>query len=800
MKKCIVNRSVGRGFQWVSMMVMIAAFVGIPSIGANELPENNQVPEDNVFRLEVVLPDGWSKPSKARLSLTDGERELATRELLLTPESDPAHWEVELPADVLPTLSLASEELWARPLSLSPDMADARVELQPASKLTGTVQPAPSSSESGVGTLFVRLSDATSSLPGTKAQVYDLDCPVEASGHWQCAAPAGHFHIRLSADAHIPKYLWQVDLPAGQERALDPVRLEKGASVAGWVTTSFSDSADLTRATIELRPLAADDPRRHMNGNHETLGLRTLETRPDTRGFFQVSGIAPGVYELAAGGPGWSDAVLAPVEVVADAESRVTEPLELAPQAATEWVLDPPFLPDGMPWSLSLIDPKMHRPVREGQTDLSGSWAVQGLSAGDYVLVVSDGQGARHSRILVQPTRLEPGDHTRFLSIPIVEVEGVLTARDEPVTGTLWLGGRFGATSIPMDVDEEGSFSGFVPREGRWAVDVAVDGMAAVQSLDPVDLERPSYGGPVLLDIELPDTRVAGWVVDGQDRPVAAAQIRLIDFESKSKVAEATGDLDGRFELEGVRPGRFKAYASAAEGESTLVDVAVEEGRYAPDLRLTVESQRMLSGSVSSPEGPVPGAFLAVSPSRRLGTQQQAVTGGDGRFQVQIPSNVDSLDVLVLAPSHALAAYRLAVSDDSTSLDLTVERSAAQLELDLGDHRLSDVSLLANGVLIGGRRLQQWLQLSGRPLEPAAGLPERITVPRVAPGTYSLCPGRGLEYLAAAAVPDGCRGLYLAPAGVGRLAAHSQPRSSTTLASSNASIDRQNVSEVRSEE
>ena len=759
-------------------LFLVFVSAGVPGATASDMIESV---EKTLLEFQLVLPDSWQEVTPVQWSWTSGETEISAHKVMLSPETNSGVWQVEIPTGAEPVLNLSSDKLWTQPISVVPGAQEViRVDLLPACPVFGTLNLNGTSKDKRPDKIFLKITESEPRVSvngGQKeARSYDLDCPVDASGNWHCSAPAGRYHVRLSIEGFVPQYLWDLELPAGESYSLHTDPWKRGASVSGWVEAPYEGKGDLTRAQIELRPLVGGDSQRAEEKSRDTLGLRRIQVQPDERGFFQIVGVPQGTYQVSAGGEGWSETLRSPVDVAAGSESRLMEPLELAPLAAMEWVFEPPHLPNGSPWSLSLVDPAKHEVVRRGQTDLSGVWTVDGLPAGEYILVLSDDRGAQENRIVTEKMILTPGKETQFLNVPIIELTGLVTAYGEPVTGTLWLGGRFGAMSIAVEIGEDGVFEGFVPREGQWALDIARDGMAGVQSLEPVVLEQPSYGGRVVVEIELPDTRISGSVLDSADRPIGAAQIRLIDLESREKVAEITGELDGSFQLEGLRPGDFKIYASAAEGQSELLDISVEEGVEPAEVRLVVDEMKTIVGSVQSPEGPVTGAFVTISPSWRLGTMQRAITGGDGKFEVEFPSTVDSLDIVVLAPSHALASYRLPLSSSSEEagsrepLLLHVERSGALLELDLGDRPFNEVTLRAGEVQITGGTLLQWLRLSGGLSDGLPGQDGPIHIPRVAPGAYALCPGNAVNYLGASGRPAECDGLYLAPTGVGRLA------------------------------
>lgn len=136
---------------------------------------------------------------------------------------------------------------------------------------------------------------------------------------------------------------------------------------------------------------------------------------------------------------------------------------------------------------------------------------------------------------------------------------------------------------------------------------------------------------------------VNGLVVDADDRPVAGAEVGLVDFNSSNPATVATTDGDGRFAVRHVSPLSLIGARSAHHAASRLQMLRGPEGA-AVDVKIQLTSAGgALEGTVWGPDGrPMGGAVVQVGseelegPVTSLGVSAVAVpvrTDAAGRFR-----------------------------------------------------------------------------------------------------------------------------------------------------------------------
>ena len=359
----------------------------------------------------------------------------------------------------------------------------------------------------------------------------------------------------------------------------------------------------------------------------------------------------------------------------------------------------------------------------------------------------------------------------------------MVTLGGEPLAAEMIFGGEFGSERVQMTSDEEGQFSGSIPREGSWKVYVEAPELEVRRTVR-LEVEVGEGSGIARVEIDIPDNTIAGQVVDEFGEPVPEAAVTAFypeNFEVFSDVA----DEAGRFRFGGLAEG---AVAFEAElqtdsrakliSESTLLRVA-EDGR-SEDLRLVVRPAIQISGRILSAAGGVPGASVTAQPIR-IGRANasvvvhQAATDVSGSFQLLAPPDVSGLEMIVMAPGHTHSLSRTTGLPEDPIL-IPVEQLGGRLVVQLDEPLVWDdparPALLAlhDGIRIAIPVLRQWATLNGeRNLDP-----KRVVVPSLPAGDYRLCWVFVGDYLAMVgpgwSPPAGrCVGGYLSPYGELRL-------------------------------
>lgn len=604
-------------------------------------------------------------------------------------------WNVEVPGSQSVQLDPAQEwdlslhcpEMWAQGVHLGPHAGDEPIHftLVPSAQLTGRIEV-----DEGLnfgGSLQVRLQPAH---PGSDVgwRSAEEECAVEGAS-FECVVPAGRVDVRLASAGFAPHYAWEVNVAAGKAFDLGLLKLVEGASVAGTVVTSGSRRAT-SGPTDEV--LIVIEPETHLqldDSGHERLALRTERATADGQGRFQVTGLGPGTYQLTASASRFSTTGLTPIVLERGEELFLERPIELAPLVTLEAYVDPPQDVEGRPWRIRLLGElhaaagaTLRNEVTVGAVSSAGYWSHEGLDAGQYLLRVEDAEGSiwTQSEVEVTPT-LAP----LILQLPAVAVEGEVLLGGEPVLAEVIFGTTTGSPSVRLESNDEGRFEGVLPHGGEWALEIAIDGRPP-QAVDSVEVERgPS--GVAEVTLRLPDTRLAGLVVDANGKPVAGANVLVIREQAKApapqremgvkhrrrREASVTTDAEGHFSIDGLLPAELALVAHDHTRSSEWVQVELMESTPRSPIRLVVRERAEVTGRVTAANGPVAGAIV-VGFSRDgfapLDLFAQSVTGPDGRFAFEMTAGTRLLDLIVAAPGHDVFVRRTSWTSEPIEVGL----------------------------------------------------------------------------------------------------------------------------------
>lgn len=337
---------------------------------------------------------------------------------------------------------------------------------------------------------------------------------------------------------------------------------------------------------------------------------------------------------------------------------------------------------------------------------------------------------------------LEPGLNTLHVDVGMVEVEGSVSAGRHPVAATLWFGGRHGEEAVALDTDRQGRFHGFLPREGRWRIDVSPHNVEGFQVLGEREVSAPGDGSPAEVRIELPDTRVAGSVLDDRKNPVPGASVEILNLDELRIEARATTDEKGRFELLGLQAGSYSLEAVDPPRRSAAVPWDLQPGVEPIPIELVLTHPLELSGLVTSSSGPIPGARILVFPQvASLGgvDVSMATSGIDGRFRVRLPRR--SLAAKALLTSATLPATlrlieREALDAESVWLEMPAEGGTLHILSDSVPRSASPFLLFQDGV---GISLEAFEKFVPNHFESRGEEGSVLTFPSLAPGNYRLC-------------------------------------------------------------
>jgi hypothetical protein len=694
------------------------------------------------LQIEFRLPAGAvaGESVKARVAATPaGARGGAATEAVTAEASLPGTANLDLPPDSTWEIAAEADGYWSLPAvaAVTSEPARAVVELLPAGRVAGAVRTPPDQRSPAELTLRFR------PAPGAGLDLPEVTatCPV-AEGRFACTVPAGSVDLRLRARGFLTHSFWGAKVPAGGTFEAGTLALRPGASVVGWIPAPdrefrYEDCAvTLEPATAGTPPSLADAERGSALSQKETV---------NSRGYFELTGVAPGRYQLTVRHPRFAPAVVAPLDVLPGAETEI-HAIHLEPAAVLEVRIEPPRGPGGERWTVTLgrNEPISAATAYEGPAGDDGSLRVPDLAPGSYWLEVSGGPGTRWAHQFLEVT---PGMAPQVVQLPFLTVEGEVRLGDEPLPATVWFGGLFGAVRIPARSDEEGRFTVVLPeRDEPWRVEI-VNPRRAVHH---VVFELPVHEAPgravarVLLTV--PDTTLRGVAVDEAGQPVGRARI-LAGREGAAPTT--TSREDGTFELRGLEPGDWRIEAEASGPEhrrlhAEIVEVHLEEKRPVEGLRLILRPRLTLSGQVVGPAGNgIAGVLLygVLDQEQQLLQRYlpQATTDVSGAFTLDLPARATGLDLFVLAPGFALRQLRVDARRREP-LVLPVHQVGGTVVVTYrGGADISDALKQVATSLFHERHIppgvaRHWAGLQGPPEAPG-----RYVIPMLEPGPYTAC-------------------------------------------------------------
>lgn len=660
-----------------------------------------------------------------------------------------APWQgsLELPEGTEWRLSAEADGYWSAGCLLKAGEDRAVLRLFP----TGTVAGRPVFSEADqvAEEITVRFSAVPSTGDSMAPDIPEsfLTCPVE-EGKWACALPAAALDLRLEAPGFIPLYFWDVEPDPGKPVELGNLRLDRGASIVGWVEAP----ADVEEAgtTMEIEPRNAGwigDP-----SARRRMGALSRKTKANDRGFFQFRGMPPGGYVLTARKTGLPPVQLFPIDVEPGKELVLGESVVLQPGSELLLAIEPPVDPRGVSWIVGL---QRREPMTnilglpdERPAHPDGTWEQKDLAVGEYFLSISDSEESVWLRDSID---LEPGRTFLPMPIPVVAIVGEITHGGEPVQATLVFGSTEGRRQVRISSDEDGVFEGYLPEEGSWPVEILLDEEGLqVQALDTVEVHVPDGQEVARIEIKLHDTRLTGQVVD-ENGPVEDAVVMAIrSGKKRRREAIVASDANGEFELLGPEPGTIKVQAQKRERSTALHEVEIVEGQETT-LLLTLEGHVSLSGYVRFAGMPFAGARIVAFPRGAESTAEQAVSEVDGFFELRLPASAVAADVLVIPPGFDMQIFRTPISQEQPPLTIDLEnsRSALLLRTERGSLKgVLDADLIHRGASLPIRALIAMLNVTSR-FEMAEG---RIGLRGLQSGDYQVC------------APDlPCQGVFLNP-------------------------------------
>jgi len=659
-----------------------------------------------------------------------------------------APWQdsIELPAGTEWRLSVEADGYWSASRVVKAGGQVTVLRLLPTGSIAGRLLVPKADEASKVMTVRFSAVPSTGGKIDPDIPESFLTCPVE-EGKWVCALPAAPLDLRLEAPGFIPLYFWDVEPNPRKPVELGNLRLDRGASVVGWVEAPAGTQESGT--TIEIEPrnrgwLGDPSARRRM-------GALSRKTQANDRGFFQLRGMPPGGYVLTASQTGLPPVELFPVDVEPGKELVLEVPVILQPASELLLAIEPPVDPRGDSWIVGL---QSRTPMTgilglpdERAANPDGTWEQKELAAAEYYLSISDAQESVWVRDVIQ---LEPGPTFLPIEIPLVAIVGEITHGGEPVQAELVFGSTQGRRQVRISSNEDGEFEGYLPHEGLWPVEIVLDDEGSqVQALDPVEVRVPDGQKVARIEIKLPDTQLVGQVVD-ESGPVEEALVVVVRTgDDKRREAILSSEANGEFELLGLEAGTVWVQAQKEERSTSFQAVEIVDGQETPRVILTLEDRVYLSGQVRYAGRPFAGARIVAFPRGTTSGSQQAVSEADGSFELNLPSAAVAADLLVIPPGFDMELFQTPVSKEEPPLMIDLEDSRSILLLRAESGSLKDVfaaNLFHRGASLPIRVLITLLSMTRR-YEMEEG---RIRFRGLQAGDYQVC---GPNF--------GCQGFFL---------------------------------------
>lgn len=535
------------------------------------------------------------------------------------------------------------------------------------------------------------------------------------SDAWLCTVPAGTFDLRLRATGFVTAYTWGTTVAAGKTTDLGDVRLQPGASVVGRVDVAKLSAAEVQRTTVTA--LAASER------------VPTPVSAPvNARGIFHLDGVAPGTYALKAGAPGYLGIAI-PVDVIEGRESSLLEPLRLERPAALQFALTPPQTSAGKRWHVRLdrISEARREPAvaTESAADADGQWLWRGVP-GTYEMTVQTPEG---DAVHWQRVALAPEGTLLAVPIDLEDVSGRVTLGGEPLQATLHFGSEGHYHRVTVRSDEDGRFTATVPRRtDPWRVTVVSD----VPSLRrTIEVDPASF-----IEIDLPDRRVTGTIVDPQGAPVENAIVNLDPAGGDARI-QVNATAGGLFEATGLPLDRYEISVDAWPMESDPVEVSFGENEKEKRVALVTRPARLLRGRVVSRGRPLAGAQVHPVPVGGARYARTYDTGEDGTFAASMPKDARLADVAVSLPGFAHAIGRVAIRPESL-LTIQLQQNGGTMIADVPRSMFTaggDRVYLAQGEA----RVDLWFASRWGTRKPLDDDRVEVTIPQMGPGPYQLC-------------------------------------------------------------
>jgi hypothetical protein len=542
---------------------------------------------------------------------------------------------------------------------------------------------------------------------------------------WTCKVPRGTWDLQFRLRGYASHFFHDVEVGT-PPNALGVLKMKKGASLTGRAVVTRQETPVAGKIGVTLIPSGVASSGRGRSG--------ATVAYADAKGVFQFTGVAPGAYRVQARRGSMTSATVG-VTVLADREALLREPLVVAePVAMTVSVMD--LSAGGTSWRVELS--RVEHELRELVDARSAASGIARFSVppGRYELAVMDDRGSKWAVRTVDVAH-DAAD-VAFVVNPRA-VAGRIRIGEMGIPAALTFQHGVTGCSIQASSSQDGTFALLLPSApdgDPWTVAIASPALN-VQRTIPDARVRTDGEGVGRLEIDLPATRLAGRVVDGEGKPVRGGFVNVVAAETDDELAQVDIASDGEFAVHALQAGRYSVRALMLDGRSSEVTYAtVADDDAEARVTLTVSADRVVSGVVTSDGGPVAGATVTAMPTdREVDFFAPRQTDGSGRFAFMLPAGSRECDFEVDAPGFALRVFHRRL--ESGSVAIPVHQYGGTLRLRLppwsGRENVPHPWLIHDGAVVTAYTVDRQRTF----LRGAAAVAETL----VEPGAYALCVG-----------------------------------------------------------
>ena len=561
-----------------------------------------------------------------------------------------------------------------------------RVEIWLAGKLRGeAVFPKGTTSPDGILVRYRSL-DQRSSLGGGAPLEGEAACAITES-KFECTMPAGRVDFNVRARGHVSVYAWNRLVPHLGVLSLGRVEFRKGASLVGNVVSKDPLAPKPGACRVSLRP-SGDSPKPAPTAPP----LPSISV--DGRGFFHLEVIPPGRWDVVAEQEGFVPSKV-PVTILEGAEARLNLPIVLSRPSRLEVTLSPPQDAYGEAWQVELIELEgegKSAMVARSVGSPEGTWTRDGLGASArYYLRVLTGKGQRWW-FDEQPFSPETTPFRKQVVLESDGMKGALTLGGQPLRGRAVFEADHGNLSVTFEADDGGRFEGFLPRLGKWSVEVFSVSPRVHRKVE-VDVRRTQEGiGQVI--VSLSDRALRGEIVTEEGALVPKAILRVVPptaSETTSQVVEG-----GSFHLDGLEPGDYVLSGAGPRLFSDDHRVTLPKEGDADPVRIVLKKSNDLKVQVRSASG---GALVGVPVALVASFSGQATTtrrtDGDGRVSFPVRPTTPEECVVIIGPG--IGTKIVAVPNLGEETQVTIAATGGALSIDFPEPTEKAYPVLQHG-------------------------------------------------------------------------------------------------------